>query len=165
MNDGLARQRVITWHDPLETARTGRGQPGIEFLRAIVEGAIPQPPIAATLGFRLADVGEGRAVFILSCGEHLYNPIGTVHGGVAATLLDSAMGCAVHSTLPAGLVYTTLEFKVNFVRPLTRDSGEARCEGTVIYRGNRQATAEGKLYDAAGRLCAHATTTCMIFAA
>jgi uncharacterized protein (TIGR00369 family) len=115
------------------------------------------------MNFGLAELEEGRAVFTVEPAEYHYNPIGVVHGGLAATLLDSAMGCAVHSTLPAGAGYTTLEVKVNFVRPLTAETGEVRCEAEVIHVGGRTATAEGKVLDASGKLYAHATTTCIIF--
>ena len=136
---------------------------GLELLQGIVQGTYPAPPIQATLGFTLDEVQEGRAVFSAPVAEAHYNPMSTLHGGVAATLLDSAMGCAVHSTLPAGAGYTTLEVKVNFVRPLTAETGEVRCEAEVIHVGGRTATAEGKVLDASGKLYAHATTTCIIF--
>ena len=157
-----ARTRTIAWDDPMIGARRGMEMSGLEYMRAIVAGEIPRPPIAWSLDFTLAEVEEGRAVFTLTPGEFHYNPIGVVHGGVAATLLDSAMGCAVHSTLDAGVRYTTLEVKTNFVRPITADTGLIRCEGIVLHKGSRIATAEGKLTDAAGRLLAHGTTTCLI---
>jgi uncharacterized protein (TIGR00369 family) len=114
------------------------------------------------LGFELAEVEPGRAVFTIDPGEHLYNPIATVHGGVIATLLDSAMGCAVHSLLPRGRGYTTLEFQVHLVRAVTRDSGAMRAIGTVIHQGGTIATAEARLLDAQERIHAHATTTCLL---
>ena len=114
------------------------------------------------MGFRLVEAEPGRAVFEMEAGPEHYNPIGSVHGGVALTLLDSAMGCAVHTLLEAGVRYTTLEVKTNFVRPITADTGTIRCEGTVLHKGSRIATAEGKLTDASGRLLAHGTTTCLI---
>ncbi|MGO8949973.1 MAG: PaaI family thioesterase, partial [Ktedonobacterales bacterium] len=110
----------------------------------------------------LLEVDEGRALFVVQPAEYHYNPIGVVHGGLAATLLDSAMSCAIQTTLPAGVGYTTLEIKVNFVRPITLDSGELRCEGKVVHGGSRTATAEGQLLDQAGKLYAHGTTTCII---
>jgi uncharacterized protein (TIGR00369 family) len=158
-----ARTRIVTWEDPLATAQAGVALSGIEFLRAVARGEIPPPPIALLLGFTLAEVEEGRVVFTAEPGEHHYNPIGVVHGGLAATLLDSAMGCAVHSRLPEGRAYTTLEIKVNFVRAIRRDSGRLRAEGQVVHMGGRVATAEGRLVDATGQLYAHATTTCMLF--
>jgi uncharacterized protein (TIGR00369 family) len=136
---------------------------GLEVLRAIAAGEIPGAPIAELLGFAPVEAEEGRVVFAAVPGEKHYNPLGTVHGGLAATLLDSAMGCAVHSTLPAGVGYTTLELKVNFTRPITSETGRILCEGTVVHRGGRVATAEGRVHaEADGRLLAHGTTTCLI---
>jgi uncharacterized protein (TIGR00369 family) len=162
-NDNVGRTRTVTWEDPRALAEAARGLTGLEFLRKVVAGELPPPPIGALMNFGVAEVSEGRAVFTAVPAEYHYNPIGVVHGGVAATLLDSAMGCAVHTTLPAGAGYTTLEIKVNYVRPLTSETGEVRCEARVIHVGGRTATAEGKLLDAAGKLYAHATTTCIIF--
>ena len=117
------------------------------------------------MNFNLAELEEGRAVFTVEPAEYHYNPIGVVHGGVAATLLDSAMGCAVHSVLPAGAGYTTLEIKVNYVRAMTSETGEVRCEARVVHVGGRTATAEGRITDAGGKLYAHGTATCMLFRA
>ena len=167
MTDAVAapagRTRTIAWDDPVAGAQRGSRMSGMEYMRAIVAGEIPRPPIAWSLDFELAEVEEGRAVFTLTPREFHYNPIGVVHGGVAATLLDTAMACAVHSALPAGSGYTTLEFKVNFVRALTLESGPVRAEGTLLHLGRSMATAEGRLVGEDGRLYAHATTTCMIF--
>jgi len=157
------RTRTFSWEDPRALAEAARGLSGVEFLRKVVSGELPRPPISALMNFGLAEISEGRAVFTVEPAEYHYNPIGVVHGGLAATLLDSAMGCAVHSTLPAGAGYTTLEVKVNFVRPLTAETGLVRCEAEVIHVGGRTATAEGKVVDADGKLYAHATTTCIIF--
>ena len=157
------RTRTFTWEDPRSLAEAARGLTGLEFLRKVVSGELPRPPISALMNFGLAELSEGRAVFTVEPAEYHYNPIGVVHGGLAATLLDSAMGCAVHSVLPAGAGYTTLEIKVNFVRALTAETGPVRCEAEVIHVGGRTATAEGKVIDAAGKLYAHATTTCIIF--
>lgn len=140
-------------------------QDGLSFLRGIVDGTLPSPPIAATLGFALVEVERGRALFQGVPAFAHYNPIGVVHGGYAATLLDSASGCAVHTTLAKGEAYTTLELKLNLVRPLTKDTGRISAEGRIIHRGRTIATADGYLRDAAGRLYAHATTTCIIFPA
>jgi uncharacterized protein (TIGR00369 family) len=160
-----SRERTITWEDPVPTAASGRGLSGLEYMRAIAAGEIPPPPIAVLLGFELVEVDEGRAVFAVTPQEFHYNPIGVVHGGLAATLLDSAMGCAVHSTLPAGTAYTTLEVKVNFARAITRDTGRVISEGTVIHRGRTVATAEGRIVaEATGKLLAHGTTTCLLSA-
>jgi uncharacterized protein (TIGR00369 family) len=159
---------------PVQTAPNGGGvvplktitsQSGLEFLKAMVAGRVPQAPMAATLGFRLVDVAEGRAAFEGLPEFRLYNPIGTVHGGFAASLLDSALGCAIFSTLAKGDTWTTLDLKLNFVRPLSKDTGPVRAEGRVIHRGRTVATSDGTLKDSAGKLYAHATTTCMIFPA
>jgi len=163
MEISSARSRTVSWEDPLAVVKAAPGLSGLELMRALVEGRLPPPPIALTLGFRLAEAGEGSAVFVGEPGEHLYNPIGSVHGGWAMTLLDSAMGCAVHTTLAAGERYTSLEVKVNFVRPITADTGTVRCEGSVVHRGGTIATAEGRLIaEATGKLLAHGTTTCII---
>jgi len=158
-----ARTRAYTWDDPMIGARAAQTMSGLEYLHAVQRGELPGAPIAATMGLDIVEIGEGRVVFAVAPAEYHYNPIGVVHGGLAATLFDSAMGCAVHTTLPAGVGYTTLELKVNYLRPLTRDTGRVRCEGTTIYVGGRVATAEARLFDAAGTLYGHATTTCMIF--
>ena len=121
---------------------------GLEFMRGIIEGRFPPPPIAAALKFELVEVEHGRAIFEGVPEFAYYNPVGSVHGGYAATLLDSCMGCAVHTTLPAGQAYTTLEFKINFVRAMSDRTGRVRAEGRVVHPGNRAATAEGHIYDA-----------------
>jgi uncharacterized protein (TIGR00369 family) len=138
---------------------------GLAFLQAIIARRLPNPPISRTLGFLLVEVEHGRAAFEGTPSFDYYNPIGTVHGGWAATLLDSALGCAVFSTVARGEAWTTLELKVNFVRPIAKDSGALRAEGRIIHRGRTVATAEGDLRDRGGALYAHATTTCMIFPA
>jgi uncharacterized protein (TIGR00369 family) len=157
------RTRLVSWEDPRALAEAGRGLSGLEYLQKIVAGELPRPPIGALMNFSIAELSEGRAVFTVEPAEYHYNPIGVVHGGLAATLLDSAMGCAIHSTLPAGAGYTTLEIKVNFIRAMTAETGEARCEAQAIHIGGRTATAEGRVLDAAGKLYAHGTTTCIIF--
>jgi uncharacterized protein (TIGR00369 family) len=136
---------------------------GLELLRGMIAGRFPGPPIMQLIGFDLVEVAEGRAVFGGTPRFEHYNPLGTVHGGYAATLLDSCMGCAVHTTLPKATGYTTLEFKINLVRAITADTGPVRAEGKVVSSGRRVATAEGRLIDASGRLLAHATTTCLVF--
>ena len=158
----LLRTRTITWDDPMIGAGAARGMTGLEYLRAIRAGEIPRPPIAWSLDFLIDVVEEGRVTFVMEPGELHYNPIGVVHGGVAATLLDSAMGSALHSTLPAGVGYTTLELKVNLLRALTVDTGKVTAEGTVLHAGGRTGLTEGRLTDQAGRLLAHATSTCLI---
>jgi uncharacterized protein (TIGR00369 family) len=138
---------------------------GLGFLKGIIVGTLPQPPICEVMGFHLVDAGQGRAVFEGLPDLQHYNPIGSVHGGFAATLLDSALGCAIFSTLHKGDAWTTLELKLNFVRGMSADTGPVRAEGRIIHRGRTVATSEGDLKDAAGKLYAHATTTCMIFPA
>ena len=156
------RTRTVTWDDPHIGAQAGAGMAGLDYLRAMIAGKLPQPPFAAIVGFTLVEAAEGRAVFAIEPMECHYNPSGAVHGGVACTLLDSAMGCAVHTTLPAGVGYTTVELKVNLVKGITSRTGPLRAEGRIIHRGSRVATAEGFLRGADGRLYAHGTTTCMI---
>ncbi len=137
---------------------------GLEFVQGLVSGALPLNSMARTLGYDVVGVSPGRVVVTASPhGEHL-NPAGTVHGGLAATLLDSCMGLAFWSTIEKGFGSTTLEFKISFVRPILPDAGPIRAEGTVIAEGRRIATAEGRLTDQTGRLLAHGTTTCLIFA-
>ena len=145
---------------PMETMAA---MSGLDFLSAISSGKLPPPPIADLIGFTLDEVAEGRAVFSGTPAFKHYNPLGSVHGGYAATLLDSCMGCAVHTTLKPGQGYTSLEIKVNFVRAVLDTSGRMTAEGRVIHAGKSTATAEGKLTDAKGKLLAHSTTTCMIF--
>ena len=136
---------------------------GLDFMRRIGAGEIPPPPIAVTLNMGMVSVDHGRAVFEGRPGEEHYNPIGVVHGGYAATLLDSALGCAVHTTLDAGEAYTTLTLETKFVRPITGDTGLVRAEAEVVHRGRRQATAEAKLIAvSSGKLLAHATSTCLV---
>jgi uncharacterized protein (TIGR00369 family) len=149
--------------DPHVVAERGLRLSGMDYIQAIFAGELPPPPIAELMGFRGVSAEPGRAVFEMEPGPQHYNPIGSVHGGVALTLLDSAMGCAVHTLLEPGVGYTTLEVKTNFVRPIKADTGLIRCEGTVIHEGSRVVTAEGKLTDAAGKLLAHGTTTCLLF--
>lgn len=140
-----------------------RKRSGLDFLLAIGQGALPSPPICHTLRFWPVEVEPGRMVFQGTPGAEHYNPIGSVHGGYAATLLDSAVGCAVQSMLPQGSGYTTLELKINYVRALTERTGPVRAEGKIITVGRQAATAEGRLTDAAGKLYAFATTTCLVF--
>jgi uncharacterized protein (TIGR00369 family) len=160
------RSREITWQDPVPTASAGLALSGLDYIGEIVAGTVPPPPIAVLMRFAPVDFAEGRATFEGEPGEEHYNPIGVVHGGYASTLLDSAMGCAVHTTLPAGSLYTTLTIEVKLVRPISRDTGTVRAEAEVVHRGRRQATAEARLFEAgSGKLLAHGTSTCMILAA
>lgn len=136
---------------------------GLELMRGILDGRFPQAPVGKAAHFHLQEIAEGIAVFVGTPSADFYNPMGTVHGGWISTLLDSCMSCAVHTRVPRGQAYTTLELKVNFVRPPFENTGEMRAEGRVIHMGARIATAEGRLVDAAGKLYAHGTVTCMVF--
>jgi uncharacterized protein (TIGR00369 family) len=158
----MVRTLTVEWSDPAALAAAGRSMAGIDFLRAMRDGHLPAPPIAKLLGFTIATVEPGRVVFEVTPGEQHYNPIGVVHGGLAMTILDSAMGCCVQSRMPAGGGYTTLEAKTNLVRAITDKTGKLRAIGTLIHLGKRVATAEGRLEDGTGKLYAHATTTCIV---
>ncbi|CAL9632467.1 PaaI family thioesterase [Streptomyces sp. enrichment culture] len=159
----MGRTRTYEWQDPgITAAAVGRGS-GLELLRDILAGELPPPPIAATLGFTLDEVEHGRAVFSLEPGEEHYNPIGSVHGGVYATLLDSAAGCAVQSLLPAGMGYTSLDLSVKFLRRVTLDTGRVRAVGRVVNSTRQTALAEATLVDEKDRLLAHATSSCLLF--
>ncbi|UTH74416.1 PaaI family thioesterase [Chromobacterium sp. IIBBL 290-4] len=157
------RTLTVQWDDPMTGARAALDLSGLDYLQAMADGRLPAPPVAKLLGFDFIRAEKGEVEFAFHPHESQFNPIGTVHGGVISTLLDSAMGCSVHSTLPQGKAYTTLELKVNFVRAVLPANGKLICRGKVIHAGGRMATAEGHLQDEAGKLYAHATTTCMIF--
>jgi uncharacterized protein (TIGR00369 family) len=157
------RSRTIGWHDPLASAEVGAGMAGLDYVRAIQAGEIPPPPIAVVMNFSIEELEEGRAVFIGEPGEEHYNPIGVVHGGYASTILDSALGCSVHTTLPEGVGYTSQTLEVKYLRPITRDTGRVRSEAVVVHRGRKNAVAEAKLTDAeTGKLLATGTSTCLI---
>jgi uncharacterized protein (TIGR00369 family) len=156
------RRRVLEWADPMATLSAAAASSGLDYLRGLASGTIPPPPMAVLMNMEVEAVDKGRVTFTATPGEEHYNPHGTVHGGFASTLFDTALGCAVHSTLEQGYGYTTLELHVNFLRPITRESGRLRCEGIVLHAGRRIATAEAKLTDDGGRLVGHATTTCLI---
>jgi uncharacterized protein (TIGR00369 family) len=136
---------------------------GIDFLRELQTGGLPRPPINYTVDFALVEVEPGRAVFSLTPGEEHYNPIGSMHGGIFATLLDSAAGCAVQSLLPQGMAYTSLDLNVKFLRRITVDTGPVRAIGTIINSGRSTALAQAQLVDASDRLLAHATSSCLLF--
>jgi uncharacterized protein (TIGR00369 family) len=179
--EAAIRTRTYSWTDPSSTfeAVSGRsgsssgsdspvrsggpGRSGLELLAAIATGRLPPPPVAQMLGMELVDVSEGRVRFALEPQETHYNPLGTVHGGVLATLLDSATGCAVHSVLPAGIGYTTLDLNSRYLRPVTAATGRIVATGVVLSKGSRTALAEARLTDSRDRLLAHATSTCLIF--
>jgi uncharacterized protein (TIGR00369 family) len=156
------RSLSVSWQDPKTLAEAARSMSGIEFLRAIRDGRLPPPPIAELLGFSLVEVEPGQVVFEVIPGEKHYNPIGVVHGGLAMTLLDSAMSCSVQTQIPPGSTYTTLETKTNLTRSITSQTGKLRAVGKVIHVGSRVGTAEGRLVDASGKLYAHGTATCIV---
>jgi len=145
-----------------DTARALMAVSGLEAMRALIAGKFAPPSIAATLGFALAEVDVGRAVFVGIPSDRVLNPLGIVHGGWALTLIDSCTGCAAHTTLPAGVSYTTVETKVNFVRAIQADTGELCAEGVVVARGRTIITAEGKLTDARGKIYAHGASTLLV---
>ncbi len=156
------RTRTYSWSDPLGALEVARTLSGLELVRAMMNGELPPPPIADVLGLRLVEAEPGRAVFEGDPGEQHYNIIGTVHAGFSVTLLDSAMGCALTTTLDAGVPWTTLELKSNFTRAITAETGTVRCIGTIVHPGRRVATTEARLEDARGRLLAHATSTILV---
>ena len=136
---------------------------GLEYMRRVMTGEVPPSGMGQLMNFNLVEVSEGHAVFIIQPDERHYNGLGIAHGEMAATLLDSATGCAINTMMPAGKIFTTLEMKINYVRPMTRETGEVRCEANVIHVGGRTATAEGRIVDRDGKLYAHGTATCMLF--
>src|SRR5262245_23455323 len=163
---GEPRSRTVSWHDPLPTAARAAAMSGLDFLRALQHGTVPPPPIAALLGFRPLSAELGDVRFACVPDESAYNPIGVVHGGLVCTLLDTAAACAVHTTLPAGVGYTSIEIKVNYLRPVRVEPGapaELVAHGWVTKPGRRVAFAEGDVRDAAGRVVATASTTCLVF--
>lgn len=161
LEEDVAKRMANPGVSPLEEMRI---RSGLDFLRDIAAGVLPGPPIGKTLNFFLVEADEGRVVYQGTPAFDFYNPIGTVHGGWACALLDSCMSCAVQTTLKRGFGYTTGELKVNLVRPLTDATGPVRAEGKVIHPGRQVATAEGRLFGPDGKLYAHGTTTCVIFA-
>lgn len=157
------RSRTITWEDPKAMAAKGQTMAGIDYLNAMLNGDMPPPPIIKLFGISMGTIAPGLVTMVLPIGEYLYNPIGSVHGGVAATLLDSVMGCAVQSLLPQGRVYTTLEIKISYLRPITDALDQVTAEGRIITSGRKAAFAEGKITDAAGKIYATGSTTCAIW--
>ena len=160
----MTHYKTVTWEDPSPVRILGATRSGLDLWRAIAAGDLAPPPIARLLGFdHIEEVEEGRIVFLMDPAEEHLNPLGTIHGGVLTTLLDSAMGCAVHTTLAAGALYTTLELKVNFLRPAFPGGGTLRAEGRVVHGGSTVALAEAQITDAqTGKLVAHGTSTCLI---
>ncbi len=160
---GEPRSRTVTWYDPVVTAAGGRERSGLATLEAMRDGVLPPPPIAALVRMDLVAVEEGRVEFGCAVDESVYNPIGVVHGGLVCTLLDTVAGCAVHSTLPQGVGYTSIELKVTYLRAVTQASGRLTAVGTVVKPGRRVAFAEGQVLDAAGRVVATASSSLLVF--
>jgi uncharacterized protein (TIGR00369 family) len=158
-----ARSRTYEWTDPSLHADLLGGRSGLDLLQAMSRGELPAPPVMNLVDMAGMEVSEGSVTVHLDPQEFHYNPLGTVHGGVLSTMLDTAAACSVHSTLPAGVGYTSLDLTVKFLRPVTLASGRLTTTGTVLQRGRRTALAEARMTDAQGRLVAHATSTCMIF--
>jgi uncharacterized protein (TIGR00369 family) len=156
------RIRTVRWSDPAPIALAARSTSGLELLRAMARGELPAPPFADYLGIRIVSVDPSVAIFEFDPAEYMYNPLGVVHGGLLTTLLDSAMGCAFHTTLPAGASYTTLELQVRFLRPVTERAGRLRAEGRLVHAGGTIGTSEARLLGADGTLYAHATSTLMV---
>src|ERR1700728_888262 len=155
MSTTTPRSRTFTWQDPARLAGAAREMSGLEFIGKLTEGTLAPPPIAELMGFRVIEAESGRCVFAMEPAEWMFNPIGSVHGGVAATILDSCMGCAVHTVLPAGTGYTTGDLHIRYLRAMTTDTGPVLAEGKVVHAGRRQATAEGRLFvESTGKLIA-----------
>lgn len=159
----VTRHRSFSWSDPAESAAQLGRRDGLDLLRAMIAGEVPAPPVMQMVGLDRITADPGRVTLEMTAQEFHYNPLGSVHGGVLSILLDTAAACAVHSTLPAGTGYTSLDLNVKFLRPATVATGVLRCEGTVIQRGRRTALAEAKLTDDQGRLIAYATSSCLLF--
>jgi uncharacterized protein (TIGR00369 family) len=160
---GPQETRTVSWHDPAKPAAVGLRMPGIDYLRAMVNGDVPPPPIAQLLQFDLVEADPGRVVFTCTPDASAYNPIGAVHGGLVCTLLDSVAGCALHSTLPAGRGYTSIEIKVSYLKAVRIQSGRLTAVGTVVKAGSRVAFTEGVVTDESGAAVATATSTLLVF--
>ena len=158
----MNRTRTVTWSNPSLGMAAAHSLSGIDYMRAIIAGEAPAPPLARLLGFELEAIEEGQAIFGMTPDESHYNPFGIVHGGVAAALFDSALGCAVQSLLSSAKAAPTMQLQINYIRPITISTGRVRCSGQVVHLGKRSATAEGRLVDMHGKLYAHATGTFVI---
>ena len=156
------RTRTFHWSDPARFAEPIQRMSGLAFMRAFRDGELPPPPFMELLGIRIASVEPGTVAFEFEPAEYMYSPLGNVHGGIVTVLLDTAMGCSFHTTLPPGVGYTTIELKVNFLRPVLARSGTLKAEGRVVHSGTRVATAEARLADDQGKLHAHATSSLLI---
>jgi uncharacterized protein (TIGR00369 family) len=163
MTDPLERTRTITWDDPAPGTAKGLSMPGLDYMQALAAGALPAPPIAATLQFELVEAEAGRAVFTCTPDESVYNPIGVVHGGLVCTLLDSAAGCALHTTLPQGKGYTSVEIKVSYLKAVRANSGKLTATGTVVKSGSRVGFTEATVTDESGAVVATASSTLLVF--
>jgi uncharacterized protein (TIGR00369 family) len=159
---GPTRTKTVTWHDPAISAEAVFGLSGIEFLRAIRDGKLPPPPIAALFGLRMREIEPGRVVFECEPDESSYNPLGIVHGGLACTLADTVAGCAVQTTLAAGVTFTSIDLNVSYLRPVTAATGLLRATGQVVKPGRRVAYSTAEIVDGAGKLVAAATSSCLV---
>jgi len=160
---GPQRSKTITWHDPGPSTAKGLSMAGLDYLQAMADGRLPQPPISGLMDFAITEAENGRVVFTCRPDESAYNPIGAIHGGLICTLLDSVTGCAVHSTLPAGKGYTTIEIKVNYLKAVRLTSGLLTATGTLVKAGSRVGFSEGVVTDASGAVVATATSTLLVF--
>ncbi|WP_439594169.1 PaaI family thioesterase [Microbacterium sp.] len=163
-SETFERSRTVTWDDPMPPLEASAELSGLEYLRALIAGEYPPPPIARLLGFDIVEAREGEVVFECEPGEYHYNPLGTVHGGLACTLLDTVVGCAAHTTLAKGVGYTSIDLNVSYLRPILATSGTLRAVGRVVKTGSRVIFAEGVLQDAAGRSLATATSSLLVLA-
>jgi uncharacterized protein (TIGR00369 family) len=160
---GRQQSRTVTWHDPAPTVERGLSMPGIDYLKAMIAGELPPPPMAMLMQFELVDVEPGKVVFTCEPDASMYNPNGAIHGGLVCTVLDSVAGLALHSTLPAGKGYTSIEIKVNYLKPVRLDAGPLSATGTVVKSGARVGFTEGVITDASGKVVATATSTLLVF--
>ena len=160
---GERRTKVVEWHDPIPTTATGLSMAGLDYLQAMVDGVLPPPPISGLMAFEMTSVESGRVVFSCTPDESAFNPIGAIHGGLVCTLLDSVVGCALHSTLPQGKGYTSIEIKVNYLKAVRPANGPLLATGTVVKAGSRVGFTEGVVTDATGAVVATATSTLLVF--
>ncbi len=159
----IDRSRTVTWEDPLVGAALAKTMSGLEYMQGLLDGSIPEPPIVNLMKMRPVGVEAGKVTFTCDPDESHYNPIGTVHGGLVCTLLDSVLGCAVQTTLPKGQGYTSLEIKISYLRPVTADTGQLTAVGIVTKPGSRAAFADGTVHDSNGKLIATASSTLLVF--
>jgi uncharacterized protein (TIGR00369 family) len=160
----MDRSREYSWSDPSISASALAGRSGLDLMRGLISGELPTPPMSRTMGFDIVEAEEGRVVFTFTPAEFHYNPMGFVHGGAVATVLDTVAGACVQTLLAPGTSMTSVDLSVKYLRPLTVDAGPLRAVGTVLSRGRRTALGQAELRDAADRLVAHGTSTCLIFA-